>query len=44
MKLDLKETGFDGANWNQLAQHRVQSQHDDKPWGSIKKASYYLTS
>jgi hypothetical protein len=24
IKMDLREIGIDGENWNQLAQHRVQ--------------------
>jgi hypothetical protein len=48
IKLDLRETGIDGANWIQLAQDRVQwrafCEHGDEPSGSIKKAGYFLIS
>jgi hypothetical protein len=42
IKLDLRETGIDGANWIQLAQDRVQwwaiVNTVIKPSSSIKKA------
>jgi hypothetical protein len=48
MKLNLRETGIDGAKWIQLVQDRVQwggfFEHGDETSGSIKKAGYFLTS
>jgi hypothetical protein len=43
IKLDLRETGIDGANWIQLAQDRVR-EHGNEPLGSITKAGYFLTA
>jgi hypothetical protein len=39
--MDLRETGFDGANWIRLAQDRVQWQASVRVH---KKAGYFLTS
>jgi hypothetical protein len=39
IKMDLRETGIDRANWIQLA-----CEHGIKPSGSIKKTGYSLTS
>jgi hypothetical protein len=50
IKLDLREIGFDGANWIRVAQDRVPwggggfCEHRDEPSGSIKKAGYFLVS
>jgi hypothetical protein len=47
IKMDLRETGIDGANWIRLVQDRVQwragfCEDGDEPSGSIKKAGYFL--
>jgi hypothetical protein len=47
IKLDLRETGIDGANWIRLAQECAVAgfcEHGNEPSGSINKAGYYLTS
>jgi hypothetical protein len=41
VKMDLRETGIDGANWIMLAQHRGPvagfCEHGNEPSGSIRK-------
>jgi hypothetical protein len=48
IKLDIREIVIDGANWIRLAQDRDQwrvfGEHGNEPWGSIKKAGYFLIS
>jgi hypothetical protein len=47
IKMDLREIGIDGDNWIQLAQESPVAsfcEHDNKPLGSIQKASCFLTS
>jgi hypothetical protein len=46
IKMDLRETGFDGTNWIRLAQKSPVvgfCEHGNEPSGSIKKADYSLT-
>jgi hypothetical protein len=43
IKMDLRETGIDGANWIRLAQDMVQCKHGTEPPGSVKKAGCRLT-
>jgi hypothetical protein len=45
IKIDLREIGFDGANWIQLTQDRIQwlgfCEHSNEPLGSMKEAGYF---
>jgi len=44
IKLDLRETGIDGANWIQLAQDSQVAgfcEHGDEHSGSIKKGYFF---
>jgi hypothetical protein len=48
IKMDLKETRVNGANWIQVAQDRVQlvgfCEHGNEPSGFIRKRDIFLTS
>jgi hypothetical protein len=41
IKMDLSETGIDGANWIRLAQDRVQWRDDNETSGSVKKQGIF---
>jgi hypothetical protein len=48
IKMDLRETGIDGAKWILLAQDKSPMagfcEHGNEPSGSMKKTCYCLTS
>jgi hypothetical protein len=46
IKMDLRETGIDGASWIRPVQDRAQwwTEHSNEPSCSIKKAGYCLTN
>jgi hypothetical protein len=45
IKLDLRETGIDGANWIRLAQNRIWlagfCEHGNEPSGSIRRRDIF---